>query len=485
MRRLLPVLLVYTSAFLIPLSTYSQDSSSTFIDKVLSFPDKVFAKIDRKANTFESKLSAHTEKSLARMQRQEEKLKRKLLKRGDSTVAMEIFGDSKNTYEDFLLKSKQKHNAIANLSNYSPHADSLANAFFFLQQNNQVNSNAQLSSSVTNSLKNIKGLQTKFNQTEQVRKYLQQRQRYLKEKMQQLGMMKQYKKLQKQIYYYQAQIKEYRQVFENPQIAEKKILGFLSKVPAFQDFFAQNSQLASVFQLPGSSGSFANTANVNTAFPTRMVVQQNLMNRLGASANPQQAIQQGIQNGTSYLNSVQSRARQMLPGNQSDLDMPDFKVNTQKTKSFWKRLEIGTNLQTVKSNFYFPTTSDIGLSAGYKISDKSILGIGTSTKIGWGSGWNNIAITAQGLSLRSFLDMKLKGNFWITGGAEMNYRSQFRSIEVLKNYSAWQQSALIGLSKKYSIGKKWKGNAQILYDFLWRQQVPYTQAFLIRFGYSF
>jgi hypothetical protein len=97
------------------------------------------------------------------------------------------------------------------------------------------------------------------------------------------------------------------------------------------------------------------------------------------------------------------------------------------------------------------------------------------------------------VGLRTFVDWKLPltlwgrsgGGLWISGGAEMNYRTEFRRIEVLKNFSAWQQSALIGISKKYSIGKKWKGNAQILYDFLWKEQKPRTQPVVFRVGYSF
>jgi hypothetical protein len=125
------------------------------------------------------------------------------------------------------------------------------------------------------------------------------------------------------------------------------------------------------------------------------------------------------------------------------------------------------------------------LSAGYKLNDKSIIGIGASYKLGLGQSWQNINITHQGAGLRTFVDFKLKGNFWISGGGELNYRNEFRRIEVLKNMNAWQQSALLGISKKYKAGKKFKGNAQVLYDFLWKQQQPRTQAVVFRVGYNF
>jgi hypothetical protein len=50
--------------------------------------------------------------------------------------------------------------------------------------------------------------------------------------------------------------------------------------------------------------------------------------------------------------------------------MPEFKPNTQKTKSFLKRLEYGANFQTQKATNFFPAVSDLGLSLGYKFSDK-------------------------------------------------------------------------------------------------------------------
>jgi hypothetical protein len=50
-----------------------------------------------------------------------------------------------------------------------------------------------------------------------------------------------------------------------------------------------------------------------------------------------------------------------LGGGSSDMAMPEFKPNNQKTKSFWKRMEYGLNIQSQKTNAFLPTTSDIAL----------------------------------------------------------------------------------------------------------------------------
>ena len=124
----------------------------------------------------------------------------------------------------------------------------------------------------------------------------------------------------------------------------------------------------------------------------------------------------------------------------SDAEMPEgFKPNDQKTKSFLKRLEYGTNIQSQKASYFFPTTSDFGLSVGYKLNDKSIIGIGASYKLGLGKGWNDIKLSSEGIGLRSFIDWKVKGSFWISGGYEQNYRSAFKNFSQLQSVNDWQR----------------------------------------------
>ncbi|MGZ8538312.1 MAG: hypothetical protein ACXWV9_08625, partial [Flavisolibacter sp.] len=172
-------------------------------------------------------------------------------------------------------------------------------------------------------------------------------------------------------------------------------------------------------------------------------------------------------------------------GNESSSDIiTGFKPNHQKTKTFIQRIEYGVNFQSQKARYYFPVTSDIGLSLGYKLNDRSVIGIGASYKIGWGPGWNQIAITHQGLGIRTYLDWKIKSSFYISGGYEQNYRTPFHTITQLKNYQSWQRSGLIGLSKKYQVSKKLKGDMKILWDFLSYHQLPGSQPFVFRIGYS-
>lgn len=193
----------------------------------------------------------------------------------------------------------------------------------------------------------------------------------------------------------------------------------------------KHSLLASLFRLPGSDdiNGTASLAGLQTRAQVNSLVQARL-GRSGQSA--QSVLQQRVQAAQAQLSELKNKAIQYGSGSfgsSSDIDMPDFKPNTQTTKSFLRRLEWGTNLQTQKGTRYFPVTSDIGVSVGYKLNDKSVIGVGTSYKLGWGSGWNNIELTHQGIGLRSFIDYKLKRGLSISGGYEQNYRTAFGSID--------------------------------------------------------
>jgi hypothetical protein len=131
--------------------------------------------------------------------------------------------------------------------------------------------------------------------------------------------------------------------------------------------------------------------------------------------------------------------------------------------------------------------SDLGLSVGYKLSNKSTVGVGASYKLGWGNGIQHIAFSSQGAGLRSFLEIELKKSFSATGGLEYNYTTPFSSYQQLRQWNDWTKSGLIGISKTVSMKSRVfkKTKLQLLWDFLSYQQVPRTQPILFRIGYNF
>jgi hypothetical protein len=463
--------LLPTIVFLCCLLNQASAQDSTIYSKLYNLPDKFFSKLNKKSQDIESKLSKQTDKYLDRLARQEKKLQRKL-HRKDSAAAKEIFGDVDARYAK--LKS-----GLSDQNVYSGRLDSMQTALSFLQRPLS-NKSAAAQTQVQSVMGNYNKLQEKINSTAAIKQQLKERQQYLKQHLQKFGLAKEFKKYQKEVYYYRAQVDEYKRMWEDPSKLEAKLLQLANKVPAFKSFFNKHSYLASLFRVPDETRSMESLRGLQRRENVQSLVNQRIT---AGGPGAQQMVQQNVAGAQAQLHQLKEKLSQL--GNGGDIEMPGFKPNNQRTKSFLNRLEFGTNIQTQKARYYFPAVSDIGLSVGYKLNDKSSIGVGASYKLGLGSRWNNIQLTHEGVGLRSFFDWRLKGNFYLSGGYEQNYNAAFNRIAQLKEESAWRKSALIGVSKKYSIRKKLKGNMQLLYDFLHSQQVPATQAIQFRLGYIF
>lgn len=465
-------LLAIALSFL-PCVIFAQESENA--DTYLSFPDKLFSSIERKSNKLQEHLNLTTTKYLSRLARREERLKRKLARK-DPEAAARIFGNVNGRYDSLTNKLSAKTEKFRNF--YDPHLDSMSTTLNFLKQNNAVVNSASISK-INSSLSEYSDIQQQLNRVNFIQESLKSRQTYLQEQLSNFGLAKEFKKYQGTLYYYRAQAQEYRNIFNEPKKLEAALLKAANKIPTFRNFFNKHSQLASLFRLPVTDEpSFADLPGLQT----RAMVMQNLDERLGSGPNVNQMMGSSIQAAQSGLDGAKKKINQ-LGNNGADLDMPDFKPNTEKSKSFLRRLELGSNIQSVKSNTFFPVTSDIGLSLGYKFSQKAVAGVGASYKLGWGRDIRHISISHEGVGLRTFLDVKIKSSFWLSGGGEMNYRTRINDFEQLKNQSDWQKSALLGVSKKYKLSGKFQGNMQVLYDFLHRQNVPASSPLIVRFGY--
>jgi hypothetical protein len=293
------------------------------------------------------------------------------------------------------------------------------------------------------------------------------------------------KDFSRQAVYYQAQISEYKNTLQDPEKIEKLVLATLQKVPAFQKFVQQNSQLSGLFATPGSGGAGGiGTSPIINGLPSRAAVQQVMQAAMpSVNGDPTQILQQQISDGQAQVNDLKSRLK--LPSGSGGGDAPDFTPNSQHTKSFRKRLEYGVNAQFGNSHNYLPATGDFGVQAGYKLNDKSSAGIGVTYKMGLGSGWNHIRLSNEALGFRTYLKYKTGKSFFLQGGAEWNYMTGFSSIAQLRDMNAWQTSAVLGAGRDYKINKRLSGNVMLLYDFLYNRHTPASQPITFRFGYNF
>lgn len=455
---------------------FSQSKIDSLLGKL--DPQKFAASITKKAKKLEDKILQKSLNVLTKLQKQEEKLYKKMLNGKDSLLAKTKIREIRERYN--AVSGKMTKPVISRrITQYIPLLDTFTTTLKLLDENG-------VAGKIKEALTKTQSLQSRLDQAEAIKTFLRERKQQLKEQFEKLGLSKQLKRINKEVYYYSQQVNEYKAILSDPKKIEKKVIELLSKTKFFQDFMSRNSVLASLFPMPGggslNQSGQAGFAGLQTRAQVTGFIQQAGFNGT-LSANQ---LQRNIQNIQSQLTQIRNKIAQ-YGGGGSELEMPGFRPNSQKTKSFFKRLEYGTNIQSQKTQYLLPATTDFGLSIGYKLNDRSIIGIGTSYKLGWGHGWNNINLTSEGIGLRSFIDWKIKNSWWISGGYEQNYRVSFNRIAQLKDFNAWQRSGLLGMSKTVSLKSKLlkSTKVQLLWDFLSGTQRPRTQPLVFRIGYSF
>jgi len=454
---------------------------------ITNFPSRFFSKIEHRITNLDEQLTWQTEKYLQRMARREARLQKKLHK-VDSSAAKSLFASSASQYAALSQKlaNDTGTSSLRVSGEYQAYTDSLQGMLKFLQTRPAGLDVGALH--LQSSLRQLQTLQAKMQDAEQIKAFVRQRKQQISQYVQQhanlSGLLgKDYQGMNQEIYYYSQQVRQYKEMLNDPDKQEKQALALLRKLPAFQVFMKQNSQLAGLFNLPGNYSDPASLSGLQTRDQVAALIQQQVS---AGGAGGQAALQSNLQAAQSQLDTYKNKLSK-LGGGSSDMDVPDFKPNGQKTKTFWRRLEYGTNFQTARNNYYFPTVSDFGLSVGYKLSDHSIVGLGVSYKLGWGNGIQHIALTSQGVGLRSFVEIKLKGSFSATGGLEYNHTRPFASYQQLRHWDEWTASGILGVSKTVSMKSRVfkKTKVALLWDFLSYQQVPKTQALLMRVGYDF
>lgn len=469
----------------------SDTAKQNLIATVESIPDKSLDFIDKKYSKLTNTVQTQSEKLLKRMQWQEAKLQKKL-QGVDSSKAIELFEKSKSKYEELQNKIQNPVNkATAKLKEYIPGLDSTNTALKFLSQPDAL---ASLSADKLNQLSALSGsvqeLQGRLQQANEIQDFIRARETQLKDALANTSFGKDLLGINKEVVYFQQRLTEYKELLSNRKKLEEKLIATVRTLPAFQEFWRKNSYLAQLFPMPGNYNA---TAQALPGLQTTAGIQQQMQERFGSQIAPATSntmaasgyFQEQAGVAQAKLNELKNKLN-AAGGGDTDMTMPDFQPDGQKTKSFLKRLEYGVNFQSQQGTYFLPATTDIALNLGYKISDTKVIGIGSGYKLGWGSGWDHIALSSQGLSLRSYADIKAKGSIWISAGFEYNYLSAFTSLRDLhNNVNTWQRSALAGVTKKYTMGKKREGKIQLLYDFLAAKQIPAAQGLKFRVGWNF
>ena len=473
MRFTLFILLLFSS-----LVSFSQDVDSS-TQTALQLPKNYYSKIDKKLTSVNDQLTKKSLKYLAKFKRQEKRIQQKLQKLHPELIAT----DATEKYTELSQKIRSKTGGLMKIvgGEYVPNIDSLGVSLSFLKQFNGISDKANAP------LNSFNLLQNNLQESDKIKAFIAERKEQIKELLSKYthlpaGLKNEYSKLNKTAYYYSAQVKEYKEMLKDPDKIERKALSILNQLPAFQKFMKEHSLLGNLFRIPANYG----TAQALQGLQTTSQVQQLITGRIGSGPNAVAMLQSQMQAAQGELNKFKDKLNS-LGGGSGDMEMPDFKPNEQKTKPFLQRLEYGSNIQTTRGSYGFPTTTDLGLTVGYKLNNKSTIGIGASYKQGWGRDIQHIHLTPEGLGVRSYFEYKLKKSFYATGGFEYNYQQPFNSLQQLNRPDIWQQSGLIGMSKVVDIKSKMfkKTKVQLLWDFLSYEQPIRTQPLKFRVGYDF
>jgi hypothetical protein len=466
----------------IPLGSMAQkqsvpDSTSITISPKLS--GKYIQDMGNRSADYQAKMQQSTQKYLDKLNVQEQLLQKQLSKK-DPEAAEKIFNGSQQVYDKIQNDLKNNsENIMRPMGKYVPGIDSAVTSLRFLQQNG-INS-GKLGTNVTQvkaAMSKVQALEDQFKKTDNVEDFIKQREQYLQQQLSSYNLpgLQQYKQ---QAAYFGQEMQELKQDWDDPSRAEAKAMTVLNKLPAFQNFMHKNSMIAGLFNIPDDY-SAAGIAGLQTRDQVQKLMQEK-MQMMGP--NGAQTAQQNIGDAQQMLTNLRGKLNQ----GSSELAMPDGQGNNQHTKSLFGRLEYGINVQSSVASGYCPQSTAFAGTVGYKLNDKSTVGVGLSYIVGWGTDIHHIHISNQGIGIRSYLDVQLHGSFYASGGFEKNYNKVFTSLNQVVVGNLWQNSGLIGISKIISLKGSFakKTRVQLLWDFLSYYQIPRTQPFVFRVGYNF
>lgn len=458
------------------------DSINKHIETLKDIPASYIKNIENKIDKYSRRITGKTGKTLEKLAKWETKIKG-ILDKFSPETSQKLFGNNQTTFSTLLQKYKEGMDiATKARASYDAYRDKLVTSIKYLESQKENIQNKLLEPVIVTG-KKLKELDDDINNSEAVELFIKERKKQLvNEAVKYIGNSKYLAKIDKESYYYIETIRNYKELFTDKKKAEDLAMKILKKIPAYSKFIQENSMLASLFGVHSMNGSVANLAGLQTRTSINSLIQERLS--MGGP-NAREAFSQSMQQAQAELKQLKDKVIKAGSSN-SDANIPDFKPNSQKSKTFLQRLEYSSNIQFAKNNSYVPTTTDIALTIGYKLNDKSVIGVGASYKMGLGR-IDHIRITHEGIGLRSFIDWKIKKQFFVSGGFEMNYNTQFKNVSQLKFYNQWQQAGLLGLTKKINIKTKlFKATSlQLLYDFLYRQHLPVSQPVVFRTGYTF
>ncbi len=342
----------------------------------------------------------------------------------------------------------------------------------------------------------LAAMQQKLNVQQQLKDALQQKGRQL-ESWAGTKNIAGVKEIQKKVYYAGEQLKTWRQLADEPDAAEEKALEYLQGLSGFEKALAAPSPYA---------GMTTEEDLQKAGYQTRKMTEDMLRSKMGNQAAAWQQkmggqvgqyqrqlndklgkVNEAVGKGKAQLEEIKE-ARAAV----NNLKETGFRKNPQRAKPFLLRWQTQYNLQFLRASAdgLRPAMAEIGASLSYKHNDWLSAGLGIALPVGLGKGWQQLKLSYEGISFRSFIEGQWGYGIALQGGYERMFvpagRPYIRgdgSPGEPQLYSAQPQTAYIGIKKAYRITKKWQGSLLIAYNFL-AAEGYHRSPFLLRMGWE-
>lgn len=455
------ILLIFVFAFATQ-RCYSQDSVN-----IPSILKSYFSGIESKASKYSKRVDHTTIKTLRKLARLETRIYR-LLKISNPTAFQKLTSPGTVSFHDLYNQYGRESQQIR--SSYDGYRDRVSTSLKYIRTISD-SSEAERANTTLDKLDELNG---KVSEAESLERLIRERKSALvSEALRVAGSKKYLHKINKEAFYYAETLANYKSIFSEPGKAEALVTKLLGNIPEFHAFSARNSSLAGFFPQNGA-------ASAATGLQTRLQVNDILTERLSDQGSALQIVQAGIVAANSEL--LKLKAGFSGLSNNGEGELPSFKPNPQKSKTFGQRLVYETTLQFGKRRNFLPGSADLGIGIGYKFSRLGEAGLGFTYKAGLSFN-RKVLLTHEGVGWRTYIDWKIRGGFYASGGYEANHFKAFRRFSDLDE---WQRSGLVGLSKKIPFSKGViKGlNLRLYYDLLHNSHTPVSEAFIFRIGYK-
>jgi len=222
---------------------FSQKVDSVLVS-LQQIPTKYITKIDNKIGKYSSRITGKTEKTLAKLSKWENKIEG-LLNKVNPDAAQKLFGNNQTTFSTLLQKIREGKAIAENYkARYDDYRDKLKTSFKYLEQQKD-NLKSNLTQPLAKATKKINELENDVKNTEAVEQFIKARKKQLLDvAVKYIGYSKYLTKIDKEAYYYIETLRNYKELFTDKKKAEELAMKILKKIPAFQQFYRNNSMLA-------------------------------------------------------------------------------------------------------------------------------------------------------------------------------------------------------------------------------------------------